>query len=791
MNNVVQTTPEDALRQYMVRTVKFLREEYYKHHGEEYRKEFFAFGGKSTESIGSFAEYNLRGRRCIFSAAGNCVPCFYSRFPEIIGINNDYTNVLIAQIDNIIDNFQHTVVDKQDGECIYRKEDLYYKSGNPIPLCITPVGSFFNEKEFPRKVRKHLLERLEAKSNELERDIFLYVETHVKDFNCTVDNLSEKEKELLSRLHLRIVFGFESRNDFVRNILYCKGLDIKDFEHAIEQAKFLGYGTYAFVFVGLYPMSQKEIVSDVRESLLYLRKLRVVPTLMFANYQEYTISNLLLKNGKEKPLSPITVLEIIRIMLETIAGQNTSQDDWLMADPVGGPPEPEIHIFSNPSGCDCNTEIYNLIKLLRKNHNTNELDIVCKKISTCKLHDDEYKELHTDDEIPMIERTKKMLYFVNEQKEIYCQELREKEVLLAKASLLCHGVKLDENARRELLRLGVTDGFVHSTNLMIDGEPINACVIESFIDNQDYIIRFYKGKFYLYNEPPQDKYDVFPQSLFVGEINFLKVPTWGDKIVDGIYIKEYLRPHSQHCISIWPNQNCFLKNEKCAFCSLSSNATLPPETILKMVNKALSSGQNYEVHLSGGLYKDFEQNVKYYSTIAGLIHRQFPYIQISLETIPPLSRDGLLTYKANGITSIIMNLEIANEQLRKKLCPGKTRISRDRYFEAFKEAVEIFGRWNVGSVLIWGIEGQTKEAVFACVKEMCTIGVMPILLPFQPLKGCELTNKPRTNVIEYISVAEAVAEMLNSNKKADEHFCDFGCINCGACSLEKNLIRRK
>jgi len=780
----------NLLQQRMTKTVDYLRRKYYEYHGEECKEDFFALGGKATESIGPFVEFNLRGKHCRHSEKGHCVPCFYSRFPSVLGIN-DYSDVLIVQIDNIIDDFQRTTVNKGNGEFAYKKDDLHYKNDKPIPLCITPVGSFFDEREFSPKARQYLLERLLQKSDELKRDIFLYIETHASDFNLIVNNLSNREKELFSRLHLRIVLGFESYDDFVRNILYNKNVNIKDFEDAVKKAKFLGYGTYAFVFAGLFPLTVKETVSDVTNSLLYLKKINVAPILMFANYQEYTIGDLLVRHEKENPLSPITVLELIRIMLTTTADQASCQDDWLMADPVGGPPDPDMHIFSDSKknwDCDCGDLIYNLIKDLREKRNNTVFDIVFQKILSCKVHGVEYQRIKLDIETSLPKRTEEMLDFVDEHKELYCQELRRREVLIAKANLLCNGVRLDGKAKEELLRIGISDGFVHSTNLTIDGEPINACVIESFSDDQEYLIRFDDSRFFLFHEPPMKEHDIFPQSSFIGEVNFLEIPAWGDKIVDGLKISDYLRPHSNHCISIWPNQNCFPQNDRCAFCSLSNDTTLLPETVLKMVSEALVSERRYEIHLGGGLYKNFEKNIEYYSSIAGLIYQQFPNCQISLETVPPIDRNGLLTYKKNGISSIIMNLEIAVEGLRREICPGKAVISKDRYFEAYREAVEIFGKWNVGSVLIWGIEGQKKEDICMCAKEMCSIGVMPILMPFQPLKGCILSNKSQTKADAYIDVAEEVARIISSNKKPNEHFCDYGCIKCGACSLEKDLI---
>ena len=53
-----------GLRDRIRLTVQELRKFYYATHKEEIRDVIYAFGGKPTESIGPFAEYNLRSRHC-------------------------------------------------------------------------------------------------------------------------------------------------------------------------------------------------------------------------------------------------------------------------------------------------------------------------------------------------------------------------------------------------------------------------------------------------------------------------------------------------------------------------------------------------------------------------------------------------------------------------------------------------------------------------------------------------------------------------------------------------------
>lgn len=743
----------------------------------------YAFGGKPTESIGAFAEYNLRGSHCRRSKAGLCTPCFYAKFPNITGIK-DYSDYLVEQIDRLIDDFQETVISKQSGKIYFDGKELHYKATEPIALCITPVGSFFDNIEFSKEARLHLLNRLVQKSDELSRDIILYVETHVLDFINWGNGAVTAELSLMQRLHLRVVFGFESQNEFVRNVLYGKSVKIADFESAILLAKHYRFVPYAFVFAGLYPMSHSEILSDTQETFVYLSELGVVPVLMFANVQEYTIGDLLVKNGHADLINPITVLQVLGLMLKIFGRTNDrGYDAWLIADPVGGPPNPAKHIFSSNEVKCCSDTIYTMIKELRADHEFSLFEVMYQMVMDCTQHEKIIYRLSSNKKDTLIERTKEMIEFVNNGLDDYVMNIRNSELVYIKAVLLCQGVRADESAMEAMKALGISNGFIHSPNLLLDGFPVNACMMEHFVKEPRCSITYTHKKFFLHYRATGSRI-----SDFVGSVDFIRIPDWGRKIVEGYVVGDYLRPHSSRCISVWPNQICGLGELKCKFCSLDGNTVLTPDVVLKMVDIALQSDSAYEVHLSGGVHKDLERNEDYYVEIAHLIHSKHPTTKISLETTPPLSSGGMQKYKDSGISSLIMNLEIADETLRKCICIGKGKISLARYFEAYEEGVSIFGKWNVASVLLWGIEGISKKQFLSCAERMCSIGVYPVIMPFQPLGGSALHYAKPTDIDSFMEISIEVGSII-AKALEKQSVCKFGCINCGACSIENKLLK--
>ena len=785
---------ENELKQRISACTIKLREAYYEcHKNEVINGNICAFGGKENESIGPWPEFNLRGICCKRSKGGLCTPCFYSRFANIVGIEDDQDKIesLKQQIDgitNTIDKLSHILNndEQSDNYVAFSREKLHYKDRKPMAICITPVGSFFDEREMYPEVATYLLQKLTEKSAELQRDIILYVEAHVSDIIK-----SHKQGSILKlmpyykALHLRVVLGFESKNDFVRNCLYRKNLSLDSFEAAVGIAKSYGFGVFAFVFAGLYPMTDKEIYDDVKSSFEYLKELNVRPVLMISNTQPFTINDVLQFCNIDTLMEPKTFAKIINLMLEVFGSEVVDGlDPWLAADPVGGPPDPASHIFKRESkykihSCDkCATAVRNAFSALRQTMDAVVFHKGYDEIMVCG-EDDGYE--HYFDRNPdgsLYERTCRMLELLETNTDKYIDAMSENELVRVKAGLLCEGAILDEETQRLIGDAShlLDTGFVHSSNVKFRNIVTNMNLDQGFAKGSRFRINSKKLNSKVYSS-------LFCEGEFCGEIEFLPLPEWEHTVIDGEKISDWLRPHSQTCLSVWPNSVCALK-KKCRFCTLDGKRSLEPQTVVKMVDVALNADSHYDINLGGGIYRSEEENIEYFCEIASGIRKHHKN-KISLETMPPRKREGLQRYKDAGVTTVIMNLEIADEELRRKICPSKSEISKERYYEAFKEAVEIFGEWKVASVLIAGI--QPDEDIINETKIMAANKVLPIIMPYQPTKS---NGRDKYKTEKYINVAKEVAAMVDA---AQKDVCDYfeGCVKCGACSLENILLDKK
>lgn len=350
------------------------------------------------------------------------------------------------------------------------------------------------------------------------------------------------------------------------------------------------------------------------------------------------------------------------------------------------------------------------------------------------------------------------------------------DLLQLKAELLCYGINIGPEERIAMQAVNpylVDRGFIHAAHFTLEGQNLNTCVSEAFCTQSPYTIKRCRESFVLYKE-----------GTAVCNIDVLPAPDWCGKNVDGEEIGRFLRPHSKSCIVCWPLLSCdyYLDDQQCHFCSMGDyhiHAALQENTVIKMIETALSSNPFYEVSLGGGIFGGRDRTFEYFSSICQALH-QFGVKYISVEIAPPENLKMIDLLHDSGATAIIMNLEIVNEQRRKMLCPGKGKITLSHYFSAFERAINTFGRGNVASVLLAGI--QPKADIIDMSVQMIDQGVIPTILPFKPVDGCKMKKWPVANPDEYIEIALCNCKQLKAAGILASR--QAGCTRCNACSLE-------
>ena len=386
------------------------------------------FGGPIGDSIGPWPEFVLRGLPCQKSKQGYCTPCFYSRMPQVSSSVEKVYESLIDQVAYILHNFDGLVVRNQFGPVAWPGR----AARKPVAFVLTPTGSFFDKIEFPLHVRNRILEMLLDHSRRIDCPFAVYIETHAEHFlSASKHREFAKTTSLLKKLNARVLFGYESSNPFVRNVLYNKSLKQQTFLTAVNRARDAGLGVGAFAFVGVSPLNDIEILCDAIETLGFLQSRRIAPVVMFPNVQPYTIQELLFLYHALNLPEPRTILEVVRHLITALPDcDDGTMDPWLIADPGGGPPSPKYTIFANRGACvtcaECTRLIYRALVELRLTRDRRAFLTTDELLSTCQCATD-YHELlrkQAGDTPALEQRMNRMIETVRDKVDDYVSVMR-------------------------------------------------------------------------------------------------------------------------------------------------------------------------------------------------------------------------------------------------------------------------------------------------------------------------------------------------------------------------------
>lgn len=351
-----------------------------------------------------------------------------------------------------------------------------------------------------------------------------------------------------------------------------------------------------------------------------------------------------------------------------------------------------------------------------------------------------------------------------------------KDFLRMKAGLLCEGVKITPEAKAELSREYphfFVKGFVHATNMSIFGSNLCVSVADGYSTNSEYTLC-----------KSENGYKIRYGDTEVPVKFFGALPKTGT-VIDGM-----AQLHAPGCINIWPSSACCYDTAelKCKFCSLEKERSkpLPADELANGIRELLLRLVNgrYVLNMSGGTYVSPDHMADYYIELVKKI-REFSDCPITIELAPPSDTDKLRTLHLVGCTAVIMNIEIADTSLRRKICPGKSRISYEHYHEALRYAVKIFGRGMVSSVLIGGI--QPEEDIIKECELLGSEGVFPTIMPFRPFDNCELHGFKACSPDALVEMSERLGEILRKYDLIPER--QPGCTECGGCSIENDCFR--
>lgn len=259
--------------------------------------------------------------------------------------------------------------------------------------------------------------------------------------------------------------------------------------------------------------------------------------------------------------------------------------------------------------------------------------------------------------------------------------------------------------------------------------------------------------------------------------------------LDGIPYWKIAQLHSNDVLATTVMQTCIRYNDRatsCQFCaigqSLAENRTIAlktPEQLGEVARMAVLLDGVKHVVLTTGTPNVFDRGAAVLCESALGIKAQVD-IPIQAQCEPPRDHGWFQKMRDAGIDTLGMHLEAVTSEVRARIMPGKATVSLPRYFDAFKAAIEVFGRGQVSTYILAGL-GDTAETILETSQTLVAMGVYPFVVPFVPVSGTPLQNAPAPTPEFMRSILPALGRMISAAglRSAD---IKAGCGKCGACS---------
>lgn len=227
----------------------------------------------------------------------------------------------------------------------------------------------------------------------------------------------------------------------------------------------------------------------------------------------------------------------------------------------------------------------------------------------------------------------------------------------------------------------------------------------------------------------------------------------------------------------------------CQFCaigqSLAAKSTIPektPEQLAEVARAAAELDGVKHVVLTTGTPRTPDRGAAVLAAAARAI-RAASGLPVQAQCEPPADFSWFSRLREAGVDSLGLHLEAVTERVRRRIMPGKAEVPVSVYFEAFAEAVRVFGRGQVSTYILAGL-GDTREEILEMCERLAKAGVYPFVVPFVPISGTALEDAPPPEPAFLRDTLDGVAAILGDHglKSTD---IKAGCGRCGACSTLK------
>ena len=319
-------------------------------------------------------------------------------------------------------------------------------------------------------------------------------------------------------------------------------------------------------------------------------------------------------------------------------------------------------------------------------------------------------------------------------------------------------------------------GGIH-LRILPDGEA-NIPVVGDFVKSSPYYLDEINGEYWIF------KNDVaLVQVEPMGNAKFAE-----HKTSVGVSMQKMGILHCPTTFATTLLQTCeFWRDERrCQFCgvelTLKDRSTVGfknAKSLVETIRLAKELDGISNIVFTSGVAPDEEKALAKYAEICSEV-KKGTGLPIQLQIIPPEDFSWFQRLKDSGVDAVGIHIETFDPEVFERVTPGKAKIGFNRYVESWKEAVRVFGRWQVSTYVLVGM-GEKLQTVIDGAALCAEIGVYPFIVPFRPVAGTPMegVKPPSPETMEYVyrEAAKVLAKYDNAAKSSVG-----GCVSCGECS---------
>lgn len=294
-----------------------------------------------------------------------------------------------------------------------------------------------------------------------------------------------------------------------------------------------------------------------------------------------------------------------------------------------------------------------------------------------------------------------------------------------------------------------------------------------------YTVDFLEGSFWLVDGgEPLEPVTLWPR------------PAYYDKVTSsGIPMKYVVTARPQR-LNIFQNAGCqfWAKDNGCRFCDINTHGTkqkkelgiptrLEARDVAETIREALKEpGRFTGICLTAGSdlrgEAMFDREVDHYVEILQAVGENFRTRRFPSQLIGSAFDERQLErlHASTGLTSYTSDLEVLDERVFGWVCPGKAKkVGYREWKRRLVAAVGIFGRGNVGTGLVGGVElarphgfPSEREALAATLAEaedLASQGVTTVYIVWVPRPGSAFRDQQNAPLDYYLSLAEGLHDI--------------------------------